>query len=143
MRHKLTLLAVALLFAALVAQRVWQSSSLQVQHSAPEMPLPVAESQERELFLVPGGKYTRADIDANGRTFPSRKYRGFRARHDFNTKQGELVCPVTRTKANAACTWIIDGQKYEFCCPPCIDEFVRLAKENPEDIESAGAYVHQ
>ena len=141
MNQKLTLLAIALLFAALVAQRVWQSASLPVRHSAAEMPSPTTKAQERELFLVPGGKYTRADIDANRPSLPSRKYQGFQARHDLQPKSGDRVCPITRTKANAACTWVIDGQVYEFCCPPCIDEFVRRAKEDPDSIEPAETYV--
>jgi hypothetical protein len=32
------------------------------------------------------------------------------------------------------CSWIIGGQKYTFCCPPCIDEFVKLAKADPTKI---------
>lgn len=102
--------------------------------------LAVARDEEN-LFLTPGGKYTRMDIEANGSTTPSRKFQGFRANHDVRPKRGEKICPVTRTKANAGCTWVIDGGIYEFCCPPCIDEFVRRAKAQPEKIKAPEKYV--
>jgi hypothetical protein len=143
MRQKLTLLAVALLFVALVAQRVWRSAELPANRPEPQMPWPVAEAEERELYLTPGGRYTLADIEANGRTVPSEQYRGFRARHEINPRPGDRLCPVTRTKASSACTWIVDGREYEFCCPPCIDEFVRLAKESPGDLEPPDAYIQR
>jgi hypothetical protein len=141
MRQKLTLLVFALLFVALVALRVWRSAELHANRLEPQMPLPIAEAEQRELYLTPAGKYTLADIEANGRILPAQRYRGFRARHDINPELGDRLCPVTRTKANSACTWIIDGREYEFCCPPCIDEFVRLAKERPESIQRPEAYV--
>ncbi len=109
----------------------------------PLMPPPVAESEERRLHLVPGGKYTGRDIVANGRAVPSRKYRAFQAQHDHDPQPGDQLCPVSRTKANPACTWVVDGQTYQFCCPPCIDEFVRLAKEQPEQAKPPDAYVQQ
>jgi hypothetical protein len=131
--QKLTLLAIALSFVALVAYRVWRAE--------PRMPAQVDEAGERMLHLTPGGKYTQADVDANGRMIPSQKYRGFQARHDVNPRSGVAICPITRTKANRECTWIVDGRSYQFCCPPCIDEFVRLAKEQPERILAPGDYV--
>jgi hypothetical protein len=36
---------------------------------------------------------------------------------------------------------VIDGKVYEFCCPPCIDEFVKLAKNEPEKLKAPGDYV--
>jgi hypothetical protein len=143
MQQKLTLLAIGLLFVALVAQRVWRSAELPANRPESAMPLPVSEEEERELYLTPGGRYTLADIEANGRAVPSRQYRGFRARHDFRPLPGDVLCPVTRTKANSACTWIVDGREYEFCCPPCIDEFVRLAKERPKDLEPPDTYIQR
>ncbi len=38
------------------------------------------------------------------------------------------------TKANPVFSWVIGGKTFEFCCPPCVDEFVRMAKESPDDI---------
>jgi hypothetical protein len=136
MAQKLFLLGVAALFIGLVAHRVWRASTLTAQ-----MPAPLGEAQERELYITPGGAYTAADIETNGRQSASQKYRGFQARHDYKPQPGDRLCPVTRTKASANCTWIIAGQSYHFCCPPCIDEFVRLAKDRPEELLSPDAYV--
>jgi hypothetical protein len=141
MWQKLTLLAIALVFVGLVAHRVWRSAELPMKTTEAEMPARVGEAEERELHLVPGGKYTRADIEANGRTVPSQKYRGFQARHDYNPRPGDQLCPVTRTKASPDCSWTIGGRAYQFCCPPCIDEFVRLAKQHPDRVFPPETYV--
>ncbi len=109
----------------------------------PEMPAGVADEEARELYLTPGGLYTTADIEANGSMTAAEKYRGFRAKHDFNPQPGDAICPITRTKGNPECTWVVGGEVYEFCCPPCIDEFVVMAKKNPEAIEPPEAYVQQ
>ncbi|MBL8794198.1 MAG: hypothetical protein JNM56_09850, partial [Planctomycetia bacterium] len=45
------------------------------------------------------------------------------------------------TKANAKFTWVVGGKGYEFCCPPCVDEFVRLAKESPDEVMLPGEYI--
>jgi hypothetical protein len=108
-----------------------------------DMPAKVVDDEERELYLTPGGIYTAADIAANGNVTASEKFRGFRAKHDHNPQPGDRLCPITRTKANPDCAWIIAGQTYEFCCPPCIDEFVRLAKESPDAIAPPEAYVQR
>jgi hypothetical protein len=105
------------------------------------MPEMVTASAARDLFLTPKGLYTAADIAANGSTTAAEKYRGFHSSHDFNPKPGDSICPVTHTKANPNCTWIVGGKKYLFCCPPCIDEFVKLAREAPDKIKSPAAYV--
>lgn len=107
----------------------------------PEMPAKVVDAEEGDLYLVPGGKYSAADISANGRQTASAKFHGFRAEHDFMPEPGNRICPVTRTKANPKCSWIIGGQEYWFCCPPCVDEFVRLAKEQPAEVRDAADYV--
>ena len=60
-----------------------------------------------------------------------------------NPKPGDKICPITDTKANPKCTWIVGGKTYQFCCPPCIDEFVRLAKENPDKVKDPEEYVQQ
>jgi hypothetical protein len=127
-------------FTALVVARVARYSA---HESSPTMPLPRGEEEERAIFLTPAGKYTAADIAANGDVWPSHKYRGFRAVHDFQPMPGDRLCPITRTKANTACTWIVNGQTYEFCCPPCITEFVRKAKEHPEELEPANIFIAQ
>jgi hypothetical protein len=120
---------IALAFALLVGHRIWRASG------HPEGDWMAVRSRltsaaERELYLTPGGLYTQADIDANGRTTPSLRYANFQARHDLYPQPGDSLCPITRTKANPDCTWIIAGRTYQFCCPPCIDEFVRVAKNN-------------
>jgi hypothetical protein len=104
------------------------------------MPPKVTDAAERELYLKPAGAYLAADIVANGSQTASEKYRGFRAKHDMNPQSGDLVCPVTRTKANPQCTWVVSGKEYQFCCPPCIDEFVQRAKQKPESIEQPESY---
>ena len=99
-----------------------------------DMPSKVADDEERKLYLTPGGKYTVADIKANGSVTASVKFKGLKADHDLKPKSGEKICPVTLTKANPKFAWVIDGKVYEFCCPPCVDEFVALAKEKPEEV---------
>jgi hypothetical protein len=134
--QKLFLVAAAVIFLGLVAHRV-----LNVQVLPSQMPAQLPESEEQELHLSPGGSYTVGDIAANGHLVPSQKYRGFQARHDYQPSVGDRLCPVTRTKANEACTWTINGQVYEFCCPPCIGEFVKIAKENPDQLLLPDDYV--
>jgi hypothetical protein len=48
---------------------------------------------------------------------------------------------VTSNKAEAACVWVVSGKKYLFCCNPCIDKFVKWAKDTPEKIKDPSAYV--
>jgi YHS domain-containing protein len=105
------------------------------------MPTKIEDEAEKLLYLTPGGAYTAEDIKANGNVTASVKFKDFRAAHDINPKAGDKVCPVTLTKANPACSWVIGGKTYEFCCPPCVDEFVKLAKEDPGAIKPPSAYV--
>lgn len=105
------------------------------------MPTKIADDEERKLYLTPGGKYTVADIKANGDTTPSNKFKGVKAEHDFKPKAGDPLCPITFTKANPRFSWVIDGKNYTFCCPPCIDEFVGLAKEKPEEVKVPDEYI--
>jgi YHS domain-containing protein len=109
-------------------------------HPEADMPKGVASAEERKLFLTPGGLYTEADIKANGGVTGSQKFRGFQPAHDLKPKAGDKICPVTLTKANPACAWVIGGKTYEFCCPPCVEEFVTLAKENPKEIKGPEEY---
>jgi YHS domain-containing protein len=105
------------------------------------VPAKVGGDDERALYLTPGGKYSAADIKANGGVTASEKFRGMKAAHDLRPRPGDAVCPVTLTKANAKITWVVGGKTYEFCCPPCVDEFVSLAKEHPEQVKEPGEYV--
>jgi roadblock/LC7 domain-containing protein len=114
--------------------------------SAPEqhdegMPNKVANDEERKLYLTPGGKYTEADIKANGNVTASMKFKGLKSSHDMFPKAGDKICPVTKTKANPQFTWVVDGKPYEFCCPPCVDEFVKTAKATPDEILKPVDYV--
>jgi hypothetical protein len=99
--------------------------------------------EERRLYLTAMGKYTEADIKANGAETASRKFKEFQAAHDPKPRPGDRICPVTRTKASPACSWSIDSQGYTFCCPPCVEEFVRTARERPEEVRGAGDYVQK
>ena len=98
------------------------------------MPEPASRSEAEQLYLTAGGLYTESDIIANGQVTASDKYRNFRPNHDPNPQPGDLVCPITQTKANQDCSWIIGGQVYVFCCPPCIDEFLETAKASPGEV---------
>jgi hypothetical protein len=111
------------------------------EHGAEAMPGKVADEAERQLYLTPGGIYTQADIEANGNVTASQKFAGFQATHDLKPKVGDKICPVTLTKANPKCAWIVGGKYYEFCCPPCVDEFVALAKNKPEEVKPPDQYV--
>lgn len=111
------------------------------EHGGETMPGKVADEAERKLYLTPGGLYTQADIDANGNVTASQKFLGFQASHDLKPKMGDKICPVTLTKANPKCSWIVGGKTYEFCCPPCVDEFVGLAKTKPEEVKQPDQYV--
>ena len=123
--------------------RVAFSNAAAADPHAPEMPEKKGSDEEQSLFLTPGGLYTAADIAANGTTVPTVKYKGIRASHDDNPKPGEKICPISKTKANPKFTWVIGGKTYEFCCIPCIEEFVALAKEKPGEIKDPKDYVKQ
>jgi hypothetical protein len=139
MLRRVIVITVILLFAGLVVQRVVRYATFSPRDVT--MPAAVVDVEERQLFERPAGKYTAADILANGKLLPSEKYRGFRAVHDYAPQPGDRLCPVTRTKSNPDCTWIVDGQTYQFCCPPCIPEFVRKAKQNSTDIRPADTFM--
>lgn len=106
-----------------------------------EMPAGLPAAEEQALYLTPGGKYTEADIAANGKVTASQKFKGVISSHDMKPKSGDRICPVTLTKANSKFTWVIDGKPYQFCCPPCVDEFVKLAKEQPEEVKIPDTYI--
>ena len=108
---------------------------------AEEMPESLPAEDERKLYLTAGGKYTEADIEANGGVTATQKFRGVPSSHDMFPKEGDRICPVTKTKANPKFTWIVDGKSYQFCCPPCVDEFVTMAKERPEEMKAPDDYI--
>lgn len=108
---------------------------------ADAMPAALADDEASILFLTPGGKYTLADIEANGRRTAQHQFKGFKARHDADPQPGDTLCPISETKANPLCTWIVGGKTYEFCCPPCVEEFVRMAKDSPDAIKEPEDYV--
>ena len=112
----------------------------EVGHGEP-MPAKVANEEERKLYLTPGGLYTEADIKANGGLTASQKFQGQMASHDLKPRPGDKICPITRTKANPKFKWVVGGKTYEFCCPPCVDEFVKTAKEQPDQVKEPGEYV--
>jgi hypothetical protein len=97
--------------------------------------------REAALFLTPGGIYTAADIKKNGNVVPSVKFKGMAWAHDDDLKSGDKVCPVTANKADPQCQWYVNGQKYLFCCPPCLEKFVGWAKTQPEKVKPPDQYV--
>ena len=111
--------------------------------AAPDENAVLADEEERRLFLTPGGKYTEADIEANGRMTVSTKFSNVKAEHDLSPAPGARVCPITQIKATSKFAWAVGGKSYEFCCPPCIDEFVKVAKEHPEQVKAPESYVKQ
>jgi YHS domain-containing protein len=119
--------------------RVGFKSAVESGHVA--MPKGVADDEERELYLTPGGLYTAADIAANGNMTASQKFKGIRASHDDKPQPGDPLCPITSTKANEKFTWVVGGKTYQFCCPPCVDEFLITAKENPAEIKEPEEYM--
>lgn len=98
---------------------------------------------ERALFLTPGGIYTSSDIKANGNTVPSQKFRDVSWPHDDDLKPGDKVCPVTANKADPRCNWIVNGKKYEFCCTPCLDKFIKWAKQDPAKVKEPDSYIQK
>lgn len=110
-------------------------------HEESAMPVRVVTEEERELYLTPGGRYTAADIEANGGITPSQKFKGIKSTHDMKPKGGDRICPITETKANPLFSWVIDGKSYQFCCPPCVDEFLKAAKASDAPLAPPESYV--
>ena len=69
-----------------------------VQQHDSGMPAAVTGNEEQKLYFTPGGKYTQADIDANGKQSAGAKFRGFMSKHDMSPRPGDIICPVTFTK---------------------------------------------
>src|SRR5581483_6641667 len=106
-----------------------------------EMPIKATDDDERQLYLTPGGKYTQADIVANGHQTASQAFKGHLSSHNDKPQPGDKICPISSTKSSEKFIWMVGGEKYEFCCPPCVDEFVKLAKEQPEKIKPPSEYI--
>ncbi len=104
------------------------------------MPAKRTDSAARQVFDTPGGLYTKADMLANGPKLPDEKYKGIKSRHDADAKPGDKVCPISETLANPQFTWVVGGKTYEFCCVPCVEEFVSAAKEKPDGVKPPDAY---
>ena len=107
------------------------------------MPAAVTGSEEQQLYFSAAGKYSEADIQANGPLSAGGKFRGFMSKHDMSPKPGEYICPVTFTKADPKIQWQVNGKKYLFCCAPCVDEFVRMAKEEPESLLEPEEFIQK
>lgn len=126
----------------------WSPSSLMMADSGgghngsnPAMPAAVTDTEAQKLFGTPGGLYTQADIAANGNTTPAIKFAGIMAKHNMNPTVGSKLCPITNTAADERFEWIIGGKAYRFCCPPCVEEFVKQAKEKPNSIKPPESYL--
>lgn len=105
------------------------------------MPVSVSDKAAQKLFLTPGGLYTAADISANGNMTAKQKYGNQMSAHNPHPKSGDRICPITDTVSNPKFAWIVGGKSYNFCCPPCIEEFVKTAKEKPQTVKAPDAYV--
>lgn len=99
------------------------------------------EADQQRIYLTAGGKYTEADIASSARRTASSRYSGHRATHADAAKPGERVCPITGFRAFDALAWRVGGEEYLFCCQPCIDDFVSLAKDRPGDVRRPSDYV--
>ena len=116
-------------------------STKQESHAEEPMPMGVVGDDERKLYLTPGGIYTEDDIKANGGKTARERFKGVISSHNMKPKAGDKICPITQTKANPKFTWVVGGKSYEFCCPPCVDEFVKTAKEQPEMVQAPDTYI--
>jgi YHS domain-containing protein len=105
------------------------------------MPKALGSQESQSLFLTPGGLYTEADIAANGKTTATQKYGSQMSTHNAKPQKGDTLCPISETVANPKFVWIIGGKTYTFCCPPCIEEFLKRAKEEPQKIQSPDFYI--
>jgi YHS domain-containing protein len=106
-----------------------------------EMPDKLSDGEDKELYLTIGGRYTAADIAANGNMTAMQKFKGIKSSHNMNPAPGDRTCPISGTKANPKFTWVIDGKPYLFCCPPCVDEFVKMAKGSNDPLPAPESYV--
>lgn len=121
-------------------ERFRAAFSNEARHADAAMPEKKTTAEERALFLTPGGRYTAEDITANGQAVPAVKFAGIRPTHDARPKPGAKVCPISETVSNPKFAWVVGGKRYEFCCVPCVEEFVAAAKDKPDAIKDPDAY---
>jgi YHS domain-containing protein len=105
------------------------------------MPDKVDDDEAAKLYLTAGGRYTAADIAANGNMTASQKFKGIKSAHDMHPKAGDRICPITETKANPKFAWVIDGKSYQFCGPPCVDEFLKAAKSSTDALPDPEEFI--
>ncbi|MSR80665.1 MAG: hypothetical protein EXS11_08055 [Gemmataceae bacterium] len=104
----------------------------------------ISDEEEIAIVFSPGGKYTKADIKANGKVLPSVKYKGVLVSNEVKSKPGDTTCVHSGQKFHVSVvSWIIAGKKYEFCCPECIDEVILIAKNTPEKLKPPEFYKHK
>lgn len=128
---------------AISGERFRIAFELKAHEAHQEMGKQAPVGEEESLYLTPGGKYTASDIEANGKTIPSIKFKGIRSNHNDKPMPGDKICPISKTKANEQFVWIIDAKSYAFCCPPCIDEFLKSAKEQPDSLQAPESYIKE
>jgi YHS domain-containing protein len=108
------------------------------------MPKQLSSEKMKKLYATAKGKYTEADVKANGGGVTATdRYGNVMTEHDDNPKSGDRICPISKTKANPKITWVVGGKTYEFCCTPCINEFVKKAQEKPDEVKEPASYVKQ
>jgi hypothetical protein len=106
------------------------------------MPKQQPGEKMRKLYATAKGKYTEADIKANGPGVTATdRYGNEMSDHTDDPQPGERICPISKTKANPKFTWVVGGETYQFCCTPCINEFVNKAQERPDEIKRPTDYV--
>ena len=93
-----------------------------------------AIESERSVIFTPGGRYTAADVAVAGKTLPWDRFQSVKVVHDLRPNAGDILCPVTRAKADDRISWHVNGNRYLFCCPACILEFVEWAHSNPDNL---------
>jgi hypothetical protein len=107
------------------------------------MPKALSGEKMKKLYATAKGKYTDVDIKANGPGVTAMdKYGNVMTEHD-EPRPGDRICPISKTKANPKITWVVGGKTYQFCCTPCINEFVKKAQDRPAEIKEPGEYVQK
>ncbi|AIE87792.1 hypothetical protein OP10G_4424 [Fimbriimonas ginsengisoli Gsoil 348] len=108
---------------------------------AKEKQLAEADAKARELFASPGGAYTQADIELNGKVPPSERFEKVEFLYSMKPYPGQPIDPILKTKTGGAFDWYIGGKKYHFSSVATIEEFVLRAKKDPSSIQSPEHYV--
>ncbi|MDX1930805.1 MAG: hypothetical protein SFV81_30050 [Pirellulaceae bacterium] len=115
--------------------RVGFSTAAQANTHETSMPAGVPTGAEQNLYLTPGGKYTLADIQANGNMVASKKFKGQMSAHDMNPQKGDRICPVTLTKANPKFTWIINASPTNSVAHPASMNSCASPKNHPINLK--------